>query len=899
MPAAPASHVVGRAAEVQAVEGFVTAPADGPATLLLSGQGGAGKTVLWNLGVNRARTLGHTVLVARAAEAEAHFGFAGLGDLLAGRLDDTARDLPGPQRHALRVALALDDPGRDFRPEAIRAGLLGVLRSLAGGGQVLVAVDDAQWLDQASAEVLGFAGRRLQDAPVRFLVTRRSGTTAGWLPSLPRPRTDVLVGPMDRAPLQRLLHERLGGGIPSRMLRRLWQISEGNPFFALELGRLIASRNAAPDQGDPFEIPTDLDLLLRGRLSVLPHEARTTLLAVALLAEPTLDQVEAAAGGRRDALLPAFAAQLAELDGARVRFTHPLFASAVAAGADEHARRETHRRLAGLVTDPEQRARHLALGMLPPDEATAVILDRAAGHAIARGAVHSAADLAEQAWRFATAGPARWSRLLTATDYQLRVGALAEATTRLERELPAIAPGPLRAQLLLRLIRSLPEAGRKEELLDEALAQAGDDAGLRAEILSEWVYFVAADVDRVEDADRAMREAVLLAERSGNRELEVRCRANLAWSQAALGRDVEAVLSGVKAAPPDSLWDHSDRIRAVQLIWRGELNKASALLVPLRDRAASLEEEWSELVYALHLFELEARRGDAVAAARRLAELRLAVSGIGEAEPILARCTAQLAALRGDVAAARVAAARALDDPDASRWHRLEATRALAVAELTAGHPEHAVGSLDAIAKAVTAGGFRDPGAFPVAGDLAEALHWLHRGAEAERVLGSLAAMAAEQSHPWGLATSARIRGLLSDDPDLLTEASERYAALSLRLESGRARLELGRLLRRSRRRSEARRVLGEAVALFGELGLPAWADRAEAEAAKIGGRPGTGVVLTPAEDQVAKLVAEGLTNKEAAARLFVSVSTVEAALTRVYAKLGVRSRAELARRFT
>ncbi len=269
------------------------AAASGPGTLLLLGEAGVGKTVLWQLGVESARACGHTVLVSRAVEREAHFGFAALGDLLEGRLEDAVRDLPDPQRRSLRVALALEDAGEGVQESTIAVGLLGALRSLADRGPVLIAVDDAQWLDQPSAAALAFAARRLRDEPVRFIVTERAGATVTWQHSLPEPRKELLVAPLGRAALQRLLHARLGGSIPLRTLRRLWQVSGGNPFYALELGRTVISQQGDHDHRDPLPIPTDRDRLLRARLSMLAPGVQEALLAAALLAEPTVDQ-----GGR-------------------------------------------------------------------------------------------------------------------------------------------------------------------------------------------------------------------------------------------------------------------------------------------------------------------------------------------------------------------------------------------------------------------------------------------------------------------------------------------------------------------------------------------------------------------------------------------------------------------------
>jgi len=897
-----ADAIVGRAQELAAVAGFVDAAVEGPGGLLLEGEAGVGKTTLWQAGVDRALAGTAAVLVARPTDREAGFAFAAIGDLLAGR--EVVFDvLPEPQRHALRVALSLETAGDDPLEERVVAlAVLNALRELAHQGPVVLAVDDVQWLDRSSLVTLEFAARRLRAEPVRFLVTRRTGE--GEEPQLPEPTEVVAVGPLSLGALQRLLADRLETSLPRQTLRRLWEISAGNPFYALELARALLRRGSRFAIGDEVPIPTDLSTLLQERLAGLGAETRSTLLAAALVSDPTPDVLDAVDGqGAWQRLEPAASAHVVELDGSRIRFSHPLLAAAVASAADPRQKRDVHRRLAALGRDPQERAVHLALSAEPPDEEVAGLLDEAAEDALARGSAYAAADLAQEALRFTDPGSERWlDRLFADCECKLRIGSTEEATARLHELLATLPPGSQRARAFLLLVPA-SRSGLTRADVERALEDAGDDARLRALILLETMggYSIVGLglLENVAETAATLAEAAELARSIGDASLESRALVDMAWTEYALGRPLDPELRPLEGGLLHELLLHPDRIRASQKICRGEYAEAAALLEPLRERAAAEEEEWSQFVFTLQLFDLESRRGDWPAARERLAELENVGAGIGAARSALLRCAGHVAAVRGDRRAADEAAAAVLAASDASGWQRLFAMQVQGVAALAAGAAEDAVGPLAAASGSMMRAGFREPGSVPVVAELIEALFLAGRQEEAAAELDRLESLAAELSHPWGLAQAARCRGLLNGDESSLREAVARTEALSMPFDRARSLLALGRLLLRERRRAAAREALKDALEVFTALGTPPWADQTRAELARIGGRTASPDELTPAEKRVAALVADGRTNNEVAAELFLSVNTVESTLRRVYRKLGIRSRAELARRFT
>ena len=437
------------------------------------------------------------------------------------------------------------------------------------------------------------------------------------------------------------------------------------------------------------------------------------------------------------------------------------------------------------------------------------------------------------------------------------------------------------------------------------------DQAVKAQALARRAAATAVSgVERLDATDGWSREAVALTGHTGDAAAVEVLHAR-AWVLALRGEPIAEVVE--RAAEADAavhVFRSVARVAAARLIWRGEIRAARAVLRGLLERAEDRGEGWGLLSVRLHLAELELRSGGCAGAEQAIAELAV-LAEEGEVYPYMPpRLRAHLAALRGDPAEARAQAERTLQDARAAgvRWDALEALRALGIAALAAGDPAAAVGPLEEVWQHTRAEGVGDPGAFPVAPDLVEALLALDRVDEARAVLAHLRPLAAAQEHPWGRATADRGDGLvrLADGADAdggcrrLERAARAYAALELRHDEARTLLALGRAQRRRRKWGAAREALEAAAQAFAGDGAHGWAALAAAELERVGARrrasdPGA---LTPAEQRVAERAAAGRSNKQIARELVVTVSTVEAHLSRVYAKLGVRSRSQLAARF-
>jgi len=523
--------------------------------------------------------------------------------------------------------------------------------------------------------------------------------------------------------------------------------------------------------------------------------------------------------------------------------------------------------------------------------------------------VADAAELAGQALRLTAAGDSRYdARLLALARYLIDAGEHGRATGLLAERIGALPAGPVRAAGYLLLGEGADLRG-EEEYLARAIADSAADRGLRGQALARRAMLqVMSRVERIAEAELMAGEA-LAAVSSAGPDAERRALVALAWARVLRGRGVEDLAERSAALPPGtlSLYESSvDRPAGVRLAFRGELARAREVFRGLLAAAEQRGEVRSGIVFIVQLCEVGLRAGDTFEVTRALGEWDQWAALEPDAAGVRARLQASLAAVRGVpgrtlALAAEVAAA---SESNRLEWDRLEALRAAGLADLLARRPEQAVSSLSEVWERTVREGVEDPGAFPVAADLVEAQAEAGRLQAANEVTERLGGLAAAQQHPWGLATAQRSAAVvaLADGYDeaaaaQLAQAAAAYRALGLGFDSARALLVLGRTQRRFKKWAAARQSLEQARWEFERLGCPGWAQAAAAELDRVSGRraaPGGG--LTPTEQRVADLVASGLSNKEVAAQLFVSVYIVEAHLSRVYAKLGIRSRTQLAR---
>ncbi len=909
----PSTRVVGRERELAMLHAFLGAGRSQGAFVLTGGPG-IGKTTLWEAAVDDARERRLRVLSARSSGAEAQLSFAALIDLLDGIDLKELAGLPAPQLRALQVALLQAEPvGVPAEPRAIAVGFLNVLRALAADAPLLVAVDDVQWLDAPSAEVLAFAARRLDIDAVGFLLARRSGGSTALELALERRGLERLeVVPLSLGAIRRLLSERLGLTVPRHLLRRILEATLGNPLFALELGRTLAERGL-PEIGGDIPVPDTVEDLLGTRVARLPASVRRLLLAVALSADLRADQL--AAIGSLAAVEDAVDAGLLLVDGGRIRASHPLLAAAAKKRSRARERRQLHLELARAVADQELRARHLALATELPDAELAATVTVASAAASERGARQEAVELAQHALRLTPLeSTERSDRLLTLAVYLEVAGERQRITDLLTPELDSLSPGGprVRAWLLLSEGGAIRSYDDHQQYFGRALLESGGDPALRAHVLARRAINTAAEgVERIIEAEAWALEALPEAARAGP-EVERLALRGLGWARSLRGRPIDDVCERFRAASDTAshIIDSPEPVAGLRLVWRGDVKQARVTLT----RFLSLADERGEAVsYAwlrLNMCELELRAGEWDAVSRRLDEWAETDDGRLLITPTYQRCRALLAAGRGLAHEAERWATPALADAETRgyRWQVLESLRALGLAALLAHEPARAVESLRRVWEHMQREGVDEPGAFPVAPDLVEALVEVGELGEGLAVTARLRELSEQQEHPWGLATAMRCGALVQLAGDryqeeaaaALAQAASDYGGLGLRFDRARSLLGLGRGQRRLKKWGAARASLEEAAVAFEEIGSPGWVEEVRSELARVGARrPQPSGELTKAEQRVVELAAEGLSNKAIASALHVTVNTVEVHLSHAYAKLGVRSRAQLAGRLS
>jgi DNA-binding CsgD family transcriptional regulator len=898
--------IVGRDAELESVTAFLERD-DVPRALLIEGQAGVGKTTLWRAAVQECRERGWCVLECAPTIPESGLPYGGLGDLLESVLDEALPSLLEPRRRALEGALLIADVGEaPLQLRAIGLGVLDVLRWLAERSPVAVAIDDLQWLDQASDAALQFALRRLTTEPMLLIASRRIEDGPLAPPALVKSLGDesaqsLAVDGLSLGAMGHLLRARVERPLSRPEVSRVHDVSGGNPLFALEVARSLNR----PTLGPPA-LPPTLRELIASRLAGLSPAARRVALVSASLAHPRLETVERLAG---EGLVEAVDVGVLVVDGDRVVFTHPLFASGIYASAAPEDRRAVHAELAAIVDDPAERARHLASVATGPDEAVASTLEEAAASVRARSAPDNAAALAERAAELTPAEDAEAAsrRLRLAGEYASAAGDTTRALQLLDRAIAAAPPGELKARGLTMKSRVLysvePGHNSVRALLEQAVAEA---TGIPAmEIRALHFLLMVRPWNLPEREAQIARLNDLVAQEPTTAVWLLKAVAVTAFYR---GEGL-SVGSLEQASELERFWPMtqvSARSSAMlgQLLERACRFDEARPLLEASYRAAHDEGDESSIAdRAAYLAELELAVGNWDAAGRLAAEsVEYAVSVQQPLEEAIAEShRARIAAHLGDETVARAAAARSLALTSGSAAVGELALAALGLLELSLNDFPAAERHLSQLEKLAASVGAYEPAAWKYDGDRIETVLALGDIDQARFLVERLEERSVPLASPWSLAVGARCHALLhaaEGDLDAAVAAFElaldRNARLGMPFERARTLLALGQLQRRLKHRAAARITLGEAAEIFRTLGARIWVEKANTELGRISGRTPAGSTLTQTEGRIAALVSEGYSNKEVAAQLFLTVHTVEVNLTRIYAKLGIHSRREL-----
>ncbi len=919
-PATTRSGVIGRQAELEALAGFLANGDEGSALLLLEGEPGVGKSTLWEQGLTIAAERSSRVLQSRSSEAEAGLSFAAVTDLLDGVLDEVLPALAPPRARALETALLRSDGGAaDSR--AISLGVVDALSALSSECSVLVAIDDWQWLDAPSSLALTFAGRRLASSRVRFLCTARLGdggkpgcALAHELPEHAVKR--IVLEPFTPSALHQLVRERYGL-TPSRPgLLRLHRETGGNPFVAMQVVRAVIEEGGDLSAPGPLPVPSDVQVLLRRRLAAASEGIRDVLALAALLGDPTVPAIEAATSdherARRD-VAAATREDLLVVETGSVRFSHPLLASAVRSTLGPDETRRLHRRLADVSAEAEPRALHLALATDEPDERVAGTLEDAGDVAARRGAPARAAELFEHSVRLTPGG---------------RRDDTVRRTLAASKQHYLAGDGPTAAGLLEHLISTLPRGSHRgaalEALADvtisdslialyeQALDEVGNDPARRASI-HLGMGMALGTKGEFEGWMRNLREAVRLARVAGDH-----ARASFALTELGLvlfanGEGVqpeyydEALREQAVADSPHPIGLSPEWAFGRQLGHAGALDEARPLLESALEQSREVGSAEAEMGALMLLGELELNAGrwdDADRYSEEALEIaeQIQISN-GEVQCLFFRSLVEAHMGSFDDADRHASRGSTLGGEIGDLHYAMANESVLGFVALTKADLPTAKRHLAPLPDQIRLLGARDPQHFPIRALAAEALILTGELAAAEREIDELDDVAALSEHTWAQGSAARCRALLLSargETESGLGASIRAVELhergDLPFELARSLLVHGVIQRRAKLKRPARETLERAAAIFEELGAQDWIERARAELSRIGGRRSeTGGALTATEQSVAELAAAGLTNKQIARNLYVSERTVEANLTKVYRKLGLRSRTELA----
>lgn len=907
-------ELLGRLPELSACKDALSGDRHHATAAIIAGPPGIGKTSLWRTVADSQS--GDAVVLRTTGIPGAQAGLANIADLLDPVLDAALPLMPAPQASALRTALGQIAPEAPVTDMLLERAIVGMIRGLAPNGLV-IAVDDEQWLDEDSRRLLETTIVRLASVPVGWLVSVRSEHAIRGLPR----RLDHELGPraawitlaeLDDASLSELIMARFPGRWSPGVLRKIVALASGNPYTALEVARETVA--CGERDGTTARVPPSLAVAVRSRLSRLGRQELTTAQAASLISAPTRALLRDIMPGPVDehidealraGILQAFAPDPV------LRFSHPLLREAAEGMLTQRQSRELHRVIGAAMDDPHEAAWHLARGAEEPDEELAKRLEAAAMDAAVRGASARAATLVRAAVGLTPNqdSPQGWVRRLMWLGGLYAAGEFDQAR-RSSKEWAARVPDSLRGRLTVLRAHVETDVEEQYELLAAALEDlAGRDPAGAALAYAEASIALGYFLGRLDQARPLAAAAIPHANATGYPPLT---RGVLAASGllAALAGDPGAgdQLREAIQLPgfADTVFPYRSPETALALwhLWRGECGPARDLMqavLTLAERIGRGDEAFSARIMLVGI-EWRAGNWDVAAGLMQAAVRWSKESGHGRDGP-LGFVRSLIKAGYGDAEGARTEAARGLREAEAQRdWAFAALCRwVLGQIELSVDDPHAALRWLDPVSDMFSRTGVGEPGCYPFTPDLIES--WAAAGqlqAAADR-LAWLREAAQRLDHPWARITSGRAEAVLrlaERQPARAIEAVARVLPEArergLPIELGRCLLVLGTAQRKARQRREAAISLDEAIAIFDHLGSARWRELAQAQSARLA--PVADDSLTPTERRVAELATAGHSNAEIAATLFISLKTVEANLTRIYRKLGLRGRVDLTR---